>query len=181
MFSDVALGGWTRRALRSGASAHRSVRLIAAAGFALFIRPGVARKLLDEVFPRGHCAWRRPGDQCRAAHHHCDERRRRDAGPASRPASTTLSLVPPDYSRSRSSASSCCKSFAHRFESSLRRIPLPPATSAALSSPAIQLRRHNIPADLDPCSSRGRPPSDRLVFRLRLPRTHDPQRRDSPF
>ena len=63
--------------------------LVAAAGFALFARPGSRRFLLDHVLPGRHDTRTRHGDQRRPADHYRHEQRRAKATPESPRESTT--------------------------------------------------------------------------------------------
>ena len=67
--------------------------------------------------------------------------------------------------------------FAHRFEQALRKIALPAAASSRSHRSAIQSRRRDNSRRPRSHSSRRRPSRRRRVVRLRLPRTHADQRR----
>ena len=123
--------------------------LIAAVGFALFIRPGAHANYWTTFFPAvvvlGFGFAISVAPLTTTVMNAVDER-----WAASPPASTTPSRAPPASISIAVFGIVMLQTFAHRFEQSLRNIPLPPGASGALAAQRYNLAGVTIPAELDP-------------------------------
>jgi EmrB/QacA subfamily drug resistance transporter len=123
--------------------------MIAAVGFALFIRPGVNANYWTMFFPAivvlgiGMAICVAP--LTTTVMNAVDESRAGIASGVNNAVSRTAGLFAVAVF-----GIVMLQSFAHRFEDSLRKIPLPPATSSSLNAQRFNLGGVTIPAELDP-------------------------------